>query len=113
MTIEAHIGDLGVAEVVMRDSPSNPTDRYDSMSGIAYSSSHPTAVNVVDDDAEPKDARVEFLALTNGEEATITCTFDGDPGDGITTVVLVSEGIMVVPGDAVGGEIKIRFVQQQ
>jgi hypothetical protein len=108
--VEAHIGELGIAEVVMHDADGNPTDSYDTMTGISYASTNPTAVNVVDDDAEPKDARVEFLALADG--VTITCTFDGDPGDGERPITLVSEEINVVPGEATGGEIKIRFTQQ-
>lgn len=74
--VDAHIGDLGIAEVVMRDASGQVTDSYDTMNGIIYSSSNPSAVNVIDDDAEPK------------------------------------EEINVVPGEATGGEIKIRFTEQ-
>lgn len=109
--VQAHVGDIGVAEVHMTDAQGNDTDSYDVMSGISYVSSDPDSIEVVDDDAEPKDARLNFLALTDAPQQ-VTVTFDGDPGDGVRSITLVSEDIEVVPGPATGGTVTIRFTQQ-
>ena len=108
---DAHIGDLGRAVVKMTDANGNPTDSYDNMSGIQYESSDPSKVTVVDDDAEPRDATLEFLALTEGAPVTITVRFDGDPGNGERAITLQSEPINVVPGEATGGEVQIVFTE--
>jgi hypothetical protein len=111
MAVQAHIGDTGVVAVEMTDEQGNLTDTYDKITGIRYDSSNPNAVSVLDEDAEPKDAEVEFKALTT-EPARITVTFDGDPGSGVRPITLVSEDIEVVAGEATGGTVTIRLVQQ-
>ena len=111
--VEAIVGQLGKAKVVMRDADGRETDSYDEMIGIGYESSNPDAVSVVDDDAEPRDARLEFLAPTD-EPVFIDVTFDGDPGDGMRPIRLRSDGITVVlppPGDAVSGDVIVEFTQ--
>jgi len=107
--VDVHIGEEGVAEVEMYDSDGNVTDSYDKISGIQWSMSDPTKAELVDDDAEPKDARFNFMALTPDGPVTAGCTFDGDPGDGVTKVELVSEEINIVPGPARSGQIKIKI----
>lgn len=105
---EVHIGETGKVIVRMKDANGNETDSYDKMSGVTYTSTHPGMVDVVDADAEPKDAELSFSALTpTGEDAFINVSFDGDPGDGVRQVALVSEAIHVVPGDAVAGTVEI------
>jgi len=109
--VDAHVGDLGVALVEMTDADGRVTDTYDVISGIVYESSNPAVVVVVDDDAEPKDARLDFLAVSP-DPVRVTVRFDGDPGDGVRAIELISEDIMVVelpPGEATGGTVTIRF----
>lgn len=108
--VNANIGQLGVAEVEIHDANGNPTDNWDMTGGITYTSTNPDAVSVFDDDANPKDARIQFNALTT-EDVFIDVSFDGRVGDEVNTINLRSQSIAVVPGEAAGGTVTVRFVQ--
>lgn len=110
--VDVYVGQTGRAVVKMRDAEGRETDVYDKTTNISYSSSNDAVVSVVDDDAEPKDCRLQALVASPDEDVFITCTFDGDPGDGVRGVVLQSEAIRVLeppPGEAVSGEFTVEF----
>jgi hypothetical protein len=124
MAVLAHVGENGVAEVLIYDATGAQTSNWDKTGGITYSSSNPAAVTVVDDDANPQDARVEFLVVTHqfnsntGEvvpdpeaDVFINVSFDGRVGPDVSTINLRSEAIQVVEGEATSGEVIIRFEQ--
>jgi hypothetical protein len=109
--VQAFVGQAGRAVVRMVDANGRETNTYDTMTGITYASTDPDVVSVVDEDVEPKDAT---LMANDVGQATLTCTFDGDPGDGIRQIMLQSEPIDVVeppPGEAVGGTFEVTFAQ--
>jgi hypothetical protein len=109
--VQAYVGQQGTAIVRMFDADGRETDSYDTMAGIQYDSSDSSVVSVVDEDAEPKDATL--MAHAEGQ-ATITCMFDGDPGDGERQITLQSDTIEVVmppPGQAVTGRFEVTFNQ--
>jgi hypothetical protein len=92
----------------MLDAQGNETDHYDLMEGIQYTSDDPAVATIVDDDAMPKDARIEAVGLGT---TRLHCRFDGDPGSGLREILLESEEIVVVPGPATGGEFTVTFTQ--
>ena len=95
--------------VKMRDAQGRETDNYDTITGIRYETDDDDVVTIVDDDALPKDARLEAVGVGISK---VRCTFDGDPGDGLREIVLQSEDIEVVeppPGEAVTGEFTVTF----
>lgn len=108
-------GQTGKARVIMRDVDGRVTDDWDVTGGINWSSSHPDAVEVVDEDLEPRDASFRFPALTpEGAEAFIEAQFDGRVGPETNAITLRSPGIRVLeppPGEAVGGEVEITLEQ--
>lgn len=109
--VQAFVGQKGTAKVTMYDADGRQTDSYDVMSGIQYSSTDPNVVSVLNEDEEPRDA--ELMAHAEGQ-ATITCTFDGDPGDGLRSITLQSPPIDVVlppPGQAVTGTFEVVFAE--
>jgi hypothetical protein len=108
MAVDVHVGEVGIAEVEMRDADGNVTDDYDKVAGIHWSTTDPSKVTLVDDDANPKDARFNFLALTT-TPVTASCTFDGDAGDGVTQIEGASEEINVVAGPARSGTVTIKI----
>jgi hypothetical protein len=108
MAVEVHVGEVGVAEVEMRDAQGNVTDDYDKVAGIQWSTTDPASVTLVDDDANPKDATFNFLAITTAP-VTATVMFDGDAGDGVTQITGTSEEINVVPGPARSGTVTIKM----
>jgi hypothetical protein len=60
MAIDLHIGEPNVrARVRMRDANGNLTTSYDVAGGIIWNSSDETKVAIVDDDADPHDARID------------------------------------------------------
>jgi hypothetical protein len=105
--VDVHVGDPGVAEVEMRDAQGNVTDNYDKVSGIQWTTSDP-AVELVDDDANPKDARFNFVSVTTAP-VTATCMFDGDAGEGLVSITATSEEINVVPGPASSATVVIKM----
>ena len=84
---DLRIGEPNVrARVRMRDANGNETVNYDVTSGIIWTSTDATKVAIIDDDADPHDASVDVLALSEGMPIRLTVSFDGDPGtDGIRT----------------------------
>ena len=109
--VEVFVGQKGKAVIKMHDAQGRETNTYDTITGIQYTVDNPELVSVVDEDAEPKDAELEALApgTTN-----IGCQFDGDPGDGVRTIMLESEDIIVSeppPGEAVSGIFEVTFTE--
>jgi hypothetical protein len=108
--VELHVGDSNVkVQVVMRDANGAETNDYQAGS-IIWSSTDGSKVAVVDDDADPKDARVDVLALTEGTPVRLSVNFDGDAGDGEDPVHGETEDIFVVPGPARTAEVIIKTV---
>ena len=106
--LEVHVNETGRAVVTLRDKDGNETSNYDDVSGIAWSCTNPSAAEIVDEDAEPKDATFRFLALAD-EPFFFECTFDGKKGPEENRVTLRSQPIRVVEGEAVGGEIQVQM----
>ena len=109
MAVDLHIGDNVRARVQMTDANGNPTTTYDVAGGIDWDSTDPDKVSIADDNADPHDARVEVLALTEGTPVRLSVSFDGDPGEGERRVSGESEEINVVPGPATGAEVVLEF----
>lgn len=107
MAVDLRIGDEVLVEVTMTDANGNPTTVYDVAGGIQWTSTDASKVAVADDDADPHDARVDVLALTEGVPVRIGVSFDGDPGEGVRTVAGESEDLNVVPGEATGATVKV------
>jgi hypothetical protein len=108
MAVDAHVGEVGVITVIMKDAQGNVTTDYDVLGGVQYSSTNPAAVAVTDEDANPTDAHLAFQALSGeGEDVFIDVSFDGRVGPEEHRVNLRSEAIRVVPGAAVAGEIQV------
>lgn len=110
MATELHVGDQNVkVRVRMRDANGAETDDYQAGS-IAWTSTDDSKVAAVDDDADPKDARVDVLALTEGTPVRLSVDFDGDAGEGEHPVHAETDDIIVVPGPARSAEIIIETV---
>jgi hypothetical protein len=107
---ELHVGDNNVrVRVRMRDANGAETDDYQAGS-IMWSSTDESKVAVADDDADPKDARLDILALTEGTPVRVKVDFDGDAGDDVVPVYAETEDILVVPGQARSAEVWIETV---
>jgi hypothetical protein len=105
MAVEAQLGQPVKALVKMFDANGQETDSYDKMTGIKYTSRNPDVATIVDEDAEPKDAMIQTLSLG---EVQFDVIFDGDPGDGVREIALLSDVLRVVPvppGEAVSAEV--------
>lgn len=110
--VQLFVGDIAKAVVVMYDSDGRETDTYDKITGIAYETDVPDVVTIVDEDAQPKDAEIEAVGVG---VTSCRCRFDGDPGDGVTEILLQTEKIEVVlppPGHAASGEMKVVTLTQ-
>jgi hypothetical protein len=109
--MDLRIGEPNVhARVIMRDASGNETQSYDVAGGVLWESTDDTKIAILDDDADPRDAVVSVLALTEeGSPVRLSVSFDGDSGSGVRTVRGESEDLNVVPGDATGAEITIEF----
>lgn len=105
---DLHIGDDVVVEATMTDANGNETTVYDVAGGIQWTSTDASKVSVTDDDADPHDAAVEVLALTEGTPVRISVSFDGDPGTGVRTVTGETEDLNVVPGEATGVQVVLK-----
>lgn len=103
---DLRIGDDVIVEVTMTDANGNTTTNYQ-VGSIQWTSTDASKVAVIDDDADPHDASVEVLALTEGTPVRIGVSFDGDPGEGVRTVSGESEDLNVVPGEATGATVKV------
>ena len=109
---ELHVGDSNVkVRVKMLDVAGNETNDYQAGS-IVWTSTDDTKVAAVDDDADPKDARVDVLALTNAGPVRLAVDFDGDAGGGEFPVHAETEDITVVAGPARSAEIIIETVAE-
>jgi hypothetical protein len=109
--VDVFRGQTGRAVVRMFDAEGDETDHYDRMTGIIYSSTDATVISIVDEDVEPKDAEI-VAHVASDVPQKLTCQFDGDPGDGVRTIMLESEEIMVLeppPGEAVTGTFEVEF----
>jgi hypothetical protein len=98
---DVYVGQRGTSVVKMYDDQGRETDSYDKITGIAYDSTNPAALSISDPDAEPKDA--EIVATAVGQNITLSCTFDGDPGDGERSIRLEAGPFNVLeppPGEA-------------
>ena len=113
--LELHIGDTVDVKAELRDSSGAPTDTYDKITGLEWSVSDPEAVEIVDEDAEPKDCQLKIVALSQppGEDQFLRCVLDGDPGDGVTEIRLESVPWVVVPGPASSGHVTMTIRQVQ
>jgi hypothetical protein len=107
---DLHIGDTVRARVRMTDANGNQTTVYDVAGGVTWTSTDASKVAAVDDDADPHDARLDVLALTDAGPVRVGVSFDGDPGTGTRTVSAESEDINVVPGEATGAAVVIEMV---
>jgi hypothetical protein len=106
--INGRVGDQGDVVVEMLDANGNVTDDWDSAGGVQWTSTLPSAFNVTDADANPKDAVIDFLALTAaGEEGFIECSFDGRVGPGERRITARSVSLAVVPGEATGARVQV------
>lgn len=109
--VNAHVGEHGIVEVEIHDAQGNVTTDWDIAGGVKWSSTNEVAVPVSDMDLNPQDAEVEFAALTGeGEEVFIECQFDGRVGPEEKPIMLRSQSIAVVPGEATSGVVNIRMV---
>jgi hypothetical protein len=115
MAKEFHVGETAQVKVVkLVDAHGNETDTWDKISGIQYTADHPESVTVDDEDAEPRDAVVSFIGLTPaGEDSFVRATLDGDPGDGVTEINLVTEAFQVVAGPAVAGMLTLDIMPEE
>lgn len=108
--MDLRIGDDVKVRVRMTDENGSPTTIYDVAGGIAWTSTDASKVAVLDDDADPHDATVSVLALTEGTPVRVGVSFDGDPGAGERTVSGESEDLNVVPGEATGAEVVVEII---
>jgi hypothetical protein len=106
--MDVHRNEKARVELEMLDADGNTTTNYQAGS-IKWTLSHPDSMALADEDANPLDAVLTFTELTPpGEDASISVSFDGDPGTGVRTVRSQSqEPIRVVEGEAVAGVVHV------
>ena len=113
--LELHRGETVDFEAELFDSSGQLTDTYDKITGIEWSVSDPDAVEILDEDAEPKDGQLKVRELSQppGQDQFLRCVLDGDPGDGVTEIRLESVSWVVVPGPARSGNVTMKIRQIQ
>ena len=108
--VQAFVGQKGRCEVTkLYDAQGRETDNYDKIAGFRYETDDAEVVTVVDDDALPKDARLEAVGVGVSRVRVI---FDSDAGAGVRERTIQSEEIEVLeppPGEAVTGEFVVRL----
>ena len=115
MALELHPGETVDFKVVLYQASGAETDTFDTVTGIEYSVSDPEAVEILDEDAEPRDGHLRVVqpSTPSGEDQFLRCVLDGDPGDGVTEIRLESEPWVVVDGPATGGTVTLQLRQIQ
>ena len=101
-----HVNEVARAVLIMKDAEGNVTNEYDVAGGIQWTSTDPTVAVVGDEDVDPKDAVVNFLALGS---CRIEVSFDGRIGPDENRITAAAD-VDVVPGEAVAGELTLEMV---
>jgi len=106
--VQFHVGDVADVQVELTDARGQTGATWDESGGMIYTVSHPDAVTVGDEDADPMDAEVNFTDLTpDGEDAYIEVSFDVRIGAEENRLTLRSQTFSVVPGEATGGRMTL------
>ena len=115
MALEFHPGETVEFKVTLYQASGAETDTFDEVAGIEWSVSDPEAVEILDEDAEPRDGQLRVVPPSQppGEDQFLRCVLDGDPGDGVTEIRLESEPWVVVDGPATGGAVTLQLRQIQ
>ena len=111
MAKELHPGETVDFKVTLYQASGAPTDTFDEIGGIEWSVSDPDAVEIVDEDAEPRDGQLRVVQPSQppGQDQFLRVVLDGDPGDGVIEIRLESEPWVVVDGPATGGTVTLQL----
>jgi hypothetical protein len=77
---DVYVGQKGRSIVSVKAADGRETDRYDQVAGVSYESTNPAAINIDDNDDQPKDANIEVVG--EGADVMLSCTIDLVEGAG-------------------------------